>query len=176
MRHHKICIISAVDEYENILCWISGFGSESLGKYNQFEDYFEEGSTIIADSKKCIRKFFEQRNMNCEQIPRGSYTTANGNSLGDINQIHTEIKNLIRDKHGFSTRHAQGYLDWLIFKKQLRYKVELRQRKPTAYMKVMRSEVPFTNAEIIKLPQPIDLYEAYGEYQYGIFAGVNYNY
>ena len=176
MRHHKICIISAVDEYENILCWISGFGSESLGKYNQFEDYFEEGSTIIADSKKCIRKFSEQHNMVFEQIPRGSYTTANSNSLEDINQIHTEINNLIRDKHGFSTRHAQGHLDWLIFKKQLRYKVELRQRKPTAYMKVMRSEVPFTNAEIIKLPQPIDLYEAYGEYQYGIFAGVNYNY
>ena len=179
ISHHKICVISAVDEYDNMLCRISGLGSESLEKYNQYASYFEEGSTIISDSKTCIKKFAEEHNMISEQIPvragKQIFTTKNGNSLGDINEIHTQIKNLIRNKHGFSTRHAQGYLDWLIFKKQLRYRIELRQRKSTAYMKVMREGVPFTNADITTLPQPIDLYEAYGEYHYGIFADVNYS-
>ena len=53
------------------------------------------------------------------------YTTSSGNSVSSVNELHTEAKEMIRHKKGISTRHLQAYLDWLVFRKRLRYeKVE----------------------------------------------------
>lgn len=40
-------------------------------------------------------------------------------------------------------------------------------------METMREKIPFINAEIVKLPQPIDLYSAYGAYHFGIYKNIN---
>ena len=32
---------------------------------------------------------------------------------------------MIRQKHGVSTRHLQGYLDWIVFKKKLKYTLDM---------------------------------------------------
>jgi hypothetical protein len=101
------------------------------------------------------------------------FTTDKGNSLSSVNELHTEAKNLIRQKHGISTRHFQGYLDWILFRKRLRYTLEMTKWKSAAYMDTMQEQIPFTAGDIVKLPMPVDLYEAYGSYHYGIFACIN---
>ena len=40
--------------------------------------------------------------------------------------------------------------------------------KPEAYMESMMEQIPFICRDIVKLPLPIDLYGAYGEYHYGV--------
>jgi hypothetical protein len=45
--------------------------------------------------------------------------------------------------------------------------------KSAAYMDTMQELIPFTAGDIVKLPMPVDLYEAYGSYHYGIFACIN---
>lgn len=40
-------------------------------------------------------------------------------------------------------------------------------------METMREKIPFINTEIVKLPQPIDLYKAYGAYNFGIYKNTN---
>lgn len=45
--------------------------------------------------------------------------------------------------------------------------------KSAAYMDTMQEQIPFTAGDIVKLPMPVDLYEAYGSYHYGIFACIN---
>jgi hypothetical protein len=40
-------------------------------------------------------------------------------------------------------------------------------------MDTMQELIPFTAGDIVKLPMPVDLYEAYGSYHYGIFACIN---
>ena len=87
--------------------------------------------------------------------------------------MHTEAKEMIRNKKGISTRHLQAYLDWLVFRKRLRYTLDMRKRKDETYMETMREKIPFINTEIVKLPQPIDLYKLYGTYNFGIYMNIN---
>lgn len=55
----------------------------------------------------------------------------------------------------------------------LRYTLDMRKWKDEAYMETMREKIPFINTEIVKLPQPIDLYKAYGAYHFGIYKNIN---
>ena len=96
-----------------------------------------------------------------------------GNTVSSVNELHAEAKNLIRQKHGVSTRHLQRYLDWIVFKKKLKYTLDMRKWKPEAYMESMKEQIPFICRDIVKLPMPIDLNTAYGEYHYGIFSNIS---
>ena len=96
-------------------------------------------------------------------------TTSSENSVSSVSELYTEAKEMIRHNKGISTRHLQAYLDWLVFRKRLRYTLDIRKRKDETYMDMMREKIPFINTEIVKLPQPIDLYKAYGAYHFGIY-------
>lgn len=177
ISHHDICIIAAVDEYDHILLKIAGLGIENKDKLEQFSSYFDNGSTIISDNKPCIINFAKGNYLKSDYIPtlggKKRYRTDKGNSLSSVNQLHQEIQILKYSKRGVSTRHLPGYLNWIIFKKKIRYQYESRNRKPEAYMKIMGLSKPFINEEISLISQPIDLYKAYGEYRYGIFSEGN---
>jgi transposase-like protein len=172
LSHHKVCIVSAIDGDDNILMRISGLGNESAEKYEPFANHFLSGSTIISDSSSAIRNFAQRHQMISEQIPviaeQQHYTTSNGNSVAECNELHTELKNMLRKKHGVSIRHLQFYMDWLVFGKQLKYAIEARRRKLNAYTKVMAETATHKTREICSLELPISLLDAYGEYHYGI--------
>ena len=175
--NHKVCIVTAVDEYDNILYRIAGLGSESTEKYMQFQSYFKKSAMIIADGSYSIGLFARQISAKLDQIhsekDEKRYTTKNGNSIGDVNELHTELKNLMRHYHGISTRHLQGYLDWIVICKDLKYTVEPKRRPFVSYMNTMELEPKFITSNICTQPMPISLYEAYGSYHYGIFANLN---
>ena len=174
---HKICVITAADENDNMLFKIAGLGPESLDKLEKFKSHFTPGSRIICDDKSCLKTFAQNHQMKTDVIPslanQKRFTTDEGNSLAVVNEMHSEFKNLIRRKHGISTRHMQGYLDWLLFKKHLRYTLEMKNWRSAAYMDTMLEQIPFTAKEIVSQPMPVDLYQAYGSYRYGIFALIN---
>ena len=93
--------------------------------------------------------------------------------LSSLNELHIEAKEMIRHKKGINTRHLQAYLDWLEFRKRRRYTLDMRKWKDETYIETMREKIPFINTEIVKLPQPIDLYKAYGAYHFGIYKNIN---
>lgn len=174
LSHHKVCIFSAIDENDQMMMKIAGLGEESKRLLTPFHKYFKKDSIIISDNKACIINFAEQNGMKSEVIPtianQKNFKTKNGNSLGDINQLHQEFSDMMRKKHGVSIRHLQGYLDWLVFCKKLKYTVEAKQRRINTYLQIMKKQVDLTERNICKQKLPIDLFDAYGEYQYGIFA------
>ena len=100
-------------------------------------------------------------------------TTSSENSVSSVSELYTEDKEMIRHKKRISTRHLQAYLDWLVFRKRLRYTLDMRKWKDETYMDTMIEKIPFINTEIVKLPQPIDLYKAYGAYHFGIYKNIN---
>ena len=110
--------------------------------------------------------------MRSDSIPtsptKTHFTTPLGNSLGSVNELRTEAKNMIRQKHGVGTRHLQGYLDWILFRKQMRYRYEADLWADIAYEQAMVEQVPFTCDASETMP--IALYQAYGSYHYGIYA------
>ena len=89
--------------------------------------------------------------------------------------IEPETFDRVQDIMGIRsrTKSFSGYLDWILFRKRLRYTLEMTKWKSAAYMDTMQELIPFTAGDIVKLPMPVDLYEAYGSYHYGIFACIN---
>lgn len=174
ISHHKICLVTAVDENDNILYRVSGLGSESLDKYMKYKDFFEEGSTLISDSKPAIKNFAKEINCNIEQIPvipnEKKYMTENNHTVSTVNQIHSEFSTLIIKKHGISTRHLQDYLNWLVFKKKIKYTIKAEALASYAYMNALKDRNTITTSNICKIEMPINLKDAYGSYHYGCFA------
>lgn len=170
LSHHKICIVTAIDEHDNILYRVSGLGQETLAKYEQYSNHFSECKTIISDSDSSIAAFAANHGIESEQVASGRHTTKNGNSLGDVNQLHQTLKDLVRGKHGISTRHLPGYLNWIAYLKSLTYSSERDQIASMIFNDLCTTEARFLRDDVSRKEQPISLYEAYKEYQYGIFS------
>ena len=152
---------------------IGGLGRESFQILNQYRKHFSDSTKIISDDSHSIQTFVSKNGFRSDVIPSGAYVSPNGNTVSSVNELHAEAKNLIRQKHGVSTRHLQGYLDWIVFKKKLKYTLDMRKWRSETYMESMMEQIPFICRDIVKLPMPIDLYTAYGEYHYGIFSNIN---
>ena len=149
LSHHKVCIAAAIDEYDNILYRVSGLGKESFEKY--------------------ISAFARTHAKKQDTVPSGGHTTKSGNSLGDVNQLHQTLKDLSRSKHGVSTRHLPGYLNWISYLKRKKYTVEREKLAEVIFKDLYETEGTVLRDEICKTEQPVSLYEAYHEYHYGIF-------
>ena len=173
LNHHKVCIVAAIDEHDNMLFKVGGLGRESFDILNQFRDHYSSNSMIISDDSHSIQTFVSKNRFRSDIIPSNALTSPSGRSVASVNEMHTELKNLIRRKHGISTRHLQSYLDWLVFLKCLRYTLDMRKWRPEAYMMTMKEIIPFRCCDIPKKPMPISLYAAYSEYHYGIYSLIN---
>lgn len=121
VSHHKICIVTAIDEYDNVLYRVAGLGQESESKYEQYSNSFTENTTIISDSDASIAAFAKVHGMTSDIVPSKRHTTIKGNSLGDVNQLHQTLKDTVRSKHGISSRHLPAYLNWISYLKRMTY-------------------------------------------------------
>ena len=164
--HHKICLLTAVDENDHILFKIAGTGPEDYDKYQSFADRFLKKSTMICDEKRCIESFAKKNRLGYDYIPSGAFKSGNGNTLSCVNQIHQEFADLIRKKHGIGTRHLQSYMDFLVVTKELKYSIELKKMNTKLYMDIIGHHVFWTSDDICHIPMPIDVYEVYKEYGY----------
>ena len=174
ISHHKVCLITAIDENDNMLFRIGGLGPESFDKYSKYASNFNEVTRFISDSKAAINLFAESLNCQIEQIPvlanKKRYATKNGKTISNVNQLHSEFSILITKKHGVSTRHLQSYLNWLLFIKNTRYIVKDTARSSHTYMETMHQGNTIKVRDIYKQEFPIDLFIAYGDYKYGVFS------
>ena len=139
----------------------------------QYRKHFLNNTKIISDDSHSIQTFASENGFESDIIPPGAYVSPNGNTVSSVNELHAETKNLIRQKHGISTRHLQEYLDWIVFKKKLKYTLDMRKCKPVIYMESMMEQITFICRDIVKLSFTIDLYSAYGEYHFGHFSIIN---
>ena len=173
ISHHKVCIISAVDEYDDMIFEIIGLGVETKEKVNETIEYFEKASStkyLITDMKQVYREVAEQTCRYHDEIKASEYKSKNGNTLATINQLHSEFKLLFKKYRGVSTRHLQGYLDFFLYYKKLIYSIEDRTSfKQEAYKNIASISTRLNTADISTKAFPVDLYNAYGDYHFGCF-------
>ena len=82
----------------------------------------------------------------------------------------TEVSSMIQTTRGVGTRYLQGYLDFLLPKKQVKYKFKKKEMASEILRMIIDTEA-FSAMKIVRAtPIPISLKEAYYEYRYGIFA------
>lgn len=106
--------------------------------------------------------------MAAEVIPSKGYQSPKDRTLAEISQIHQMLSDLSRKKNGISTRHLPGYLNWLIFCKQLNYRIDDKRRKVESYLEAIKNQIDITTMNVCKVSMLVDLKAAYGEYHYGI--------
>ena len=69
LSHHKVCIVSSIDEAGNILMRISELGNENAEKYEPFKNHLLKESTVILNSSNAIGNFAKKYQMISWQIP-----------------------------------------------------------------------------------------------------------
>ena len=167
ITNEKLCIVTAIDESDNILLEIAGNGPESTSKYQKFSDRFDQNCIIVSDGKQSILKFASDNQLKKDVIqPKPNktiYISKNGNSLGEVNQLHQELKLMIKRYRGISLRHLQQYLDWLVFRKYLKYSLKAEARKSKAYMLAMKGLIRFVTKDICSFELPIDVFSVYSD-------------
>ena len=173
VSHHKVAIVCATDENDHMMMQVSGLGSESFDKYKANKDYFKDVEEFISDSKASIQQFanyLEAVNNKIKTSPlEKRYLTDDGKSLGAVNEMMTEVSSMIQTTRGIGTRYIQGYLDFLLLKKQAKYTFK-RKEMASEILRMMMDTEAFNNEMVRATPMPISLKEAYYEYRYGIFA------
>ena len=127
----------------------------------------------LSDSKASIKQFanyLEAVNNTIKTSPlEKRYLTDDGKSLGSVNEIMTEVSLMIQTAKGVGTRYIQGYLDFLLLKKQVKYKFK-KKEMASEILRMIIDTKAFSNEMVRATPMPISLKEAYYEYRYGIFA------
>lgn len=173
ISHHKVCVTCALDSQDNIMMNIVGLGSESFEKYMSVINRLDNVKKLISDSKSCFKQFSNELKAENSYIKTSPtqkhYLTEDGNSLASVNELMSEIENIIQRTNGFSTRYAQEYLDFNILRKQIKYKYKRDEQAKKLFEEVKDSEF-IKNALVLNTPMPLSLKEAYYEYHYGIFS------
>lgn len=80
-----------------------------------------------------------------------------------------EVSLMIQTARGVGTRYLQGYLDFLLLKKQVKYKLKKKERASEILRMIVDTEA-FNNKMVRATSIPISLKEAYYEYCYKLVA------
>ena len=173
ISHYKVAIVCVTDENNHMMMQVSGLGSESFDKYKANKDYFKDVDEFISDSKASIQQFtnyLEAVNNKIKTSPlEKRYLTVDMKSLGSVNEMMTEVSSMIQTTRGVGPRNIQGYLDFLLIKKQVKYTFKRKEMAFEILGMIMYTE-DFSNEMVRAMPIPISLKEAYYEYRYGISA------
>lgn len=172
---HKVCILSALDDFDQCIFLVQGLGVETTERANQLLDYISEeqmeNTTFTTDMKQIYDGVVSKINKTHIEIKSEAHVDENGNSLSSINQLHSEFLLLFRRYHGISTRHLQGYLDFFSYCKNLNYRIlKTKDKMLHAYKSLNKEMSTLRVRDICKIDLPIDLFEAYGDWNYGCFS------
>ena len=126
ISHHKICVVSSIDENDNLLLKIVGLGrcttdmlKESLGKK------LNNVKSVNADSASAYQDFCEEYNLTLHAIPSGFHSDGIYN-IAEINGIHSQLETWLCKFRGVSTRHLQEYLDWFVYIFTMKKKIHVK--------------------------------------------------
>lgn len=164
ISHHKLCVIGAIDEYDNLIFQIGGLGKGTTEMLeNCLGEKVKEVTSFTTDSASAYMKFCQDRNINLYRIPSGSYNDGNEN-LAEINNVHSQLSSWLTKFRGISTRHFQNYLNWFTYLFTMLKKFEIDDLKIINYKTIILEENHVKSMNICKIDMPIDPMVAYAEY------------
>ena len=156
----QVCILMAIDSYDNIFIKVVGLGPLSTDDLeNNFTDWIEEKSILVTDSKSSYIKFAKDHNLILKQIPENKHTTKDGYHLGELNSLMSELDVLLLKCRGISTRHLQEYLDLFRFRKIIKYTIEYLKQNKEMYNYSLLQTSNIKNKNVCKREMPVDVSE-----------------
>ena len=164
ISHHKICVVSSIDEFDNLLLKIVGLGrcttkmlKDSLGKK------LNNAKSIIADSASAYQEFCIENSLILNAIPSGFHSDGIY-SISEINGIHSQLETWLKKFRGVSTRHLQEYLNWFVYIFTMKKRFMLNKIKTESYSNIIINDNYIKANAIFSVQMLIDLNIAYAEY------------
>ena len=164
ISHHKICVVSSIDENDNLLLQITGLGrctTEMLKK--SLGSKLDNAKTLTADSASAYQEFCREYSLTLNAIPSGFHSDGIFN-IAEINGIHSQLEIWFSKFRGVSTRHLQEYLDWFVYIFAKKKRFLLNKIKTESYSNLLIDNNYIKSNDIFKVEMPIDLNIAYAEY------------
>lgn len=164
ISHHKICIVSSIDENDNLLLQITGLGrcttnmiENSLGKK------LKNAIELNADSASAYQEFCKCHNLKLNAVPSGFYSNGLIN-IAEINGVHSQLETWLKKFRGVSTRHLQAYLNWFVYIFTMKKRFNLSKIKTESYSNIVINNNYIKAKAIFSMKMPINLNVAYAEY------------
>lgn len=164
ISHHKICVVSSIDEEDNLLLEITGLGrcttemlENSLGKK------LKNAKSINADSASAYQKFCSDHNLKLNAVPSGFHSNGQIN-IAEINGVHSQLEVWLSKFRGVSTRHLQEYLNWFTYIFIMKKRFNLNKLKTESYSNIIIDSNYINSNKIFSMKIPVDLKVAYAEY------------
>lgn len=164
ISHHKICVVSSIDENDNLLLKITGLGrctTEMLE--NSLGIKLKNGKSINADSASAYQRFCSNHNLKLQAVPSGFHSNGQIN-IAEINGVHSQLETWLSKFRGVSTRHLQEYLDWFTYIFIMKKRFNLNRLKTESYSNIVINDNYINTNKIFSIDMPIDLNVAYAEY------------
>lgn len=115
ISHHKVCVVSSIDENDNLLLKIVGLGRCTTDMLkNSLGQKLKNAKSVNADSASAYQDFCKEYNLILNAIPSGFHSDGIFN-ISEINGIHSQLETWLSKFRGVSTRHLQEYLDWFVY-------------------------------------------------------------
>lgn len=165
ISHHKICVISTLDEYDNLVLQIAGLGRCTTNMLKEcIGPRLDNVKVITTDSASAYQEFCSNYNIELQAIPSGFHSDGILN-IAEINGIHSQLETWFSKFRGVSIRHLQEYLDWFVYIFTMKKRFRLNKLKTESYRNIILNNNYIKSDYIFSIKIPIDLNIAYGEYQ-----------
>lgn len=166
ISHHKVCVVTSIDEYDNLLLKITGLGrctTEMLE--NSLGQKLKNAKSITSDSASAYQEFCLNHNLDLYAIPSGFHSDEEKN-IAYINGIHSQLETWLKKFSGVSIRHLQEYLDWFVYIFTMKKRFLLNKIKTESYSNIIIDNHYIKSNDIFSIEIPINLSIAYSEYIY----------
>jgi len=164
ISHHKVCVVTSIDEYDNLLLKITGLGrctTEMLE--NSLGLKLENAESVTSDSASAYQELCHNHNIELHAIPSGFHSDEEKN-IANINGIHSQLQTWLRKFRGVSIRHLQEYLDWFVYIFTMKKRFLINKIKTESYSNIIINDNYIKSNDIFTIKMPIDLNVAYFEY------------
>ncbi len=167
--HHQLTVIFAIDEMDNMFAKIVGLGAESKEKAELIYPFIKDCSVLVTDYAYYYNVFAKEHSLKHIRVLQRKHITEERESINRVNSLMSDYETWVSRYRGISSRHLQGYLDRFLFQKMIKKAFSILDQ-PSAEMSVIfKTNAVISCRDILLKAMPIDLYEAFGEYHYGIF-------
>ena len=161
ISNEHVCVLTAVDAQDNIFIEIVDQGNPTAHNIiKSLNNRIQPNTTMITDSRPAYKVVAKHFDLTLEQVPSGFHTKGIFN-LGEVNELHSSMKNWFTQFKGVSTKHLSRYLAWFRFTKLLHYQKPLEQHHRTTMNHALREQLTFLVESICKTPFPVDINKAF---------------
>lgn len=164
ISHHKVCVVSGIDENDNLLLKIVGLGRCTIDMLkNSLGQKLGNAKSVNADSASAYQDFCKEYDLILNAIPSGFHSDGIFN-ISEINGIHSQLETWLSKFKGVSTRHLQEYLDWFVYIFTMKKRFMLSKIKTESYSNLLIDDNYINVKDISHVEMPINLNIAYAEY------------